>query len=98
VDGINIVSASLKPGSVHVSIRPEDILVSTKQIVSSARNSFKGKIASIIDAGTILKIAVDVGIGIPFIVAITKQSFDELNLKTGGKVYITFKASAVHVF
>lgn len=98
VDGINIVSATLKPGSVHVSIRPEDVLVSTKQIVSSARNSFKGKIASIVDAGSILKIAVDVGIDIPFIVAITKQSFDELNLKTGGKVYITFKASAVHVF
>ena len=98
VDGINIVSATLKPGSVHVSIRPEDILVSTKQIVSSARNSFKGKIASIVDAGSILRIAVDVGIDIPFIVAITKQSFDEMNLKTGGEVYITFKASAVHVF
>ena len=98
VDGINIVSATLKPGSVHVSIRPEDILVSTKQIVSSARNSFKGKIASIVDAGTILRIAVDVGIDVPFIVAITKQSFDEMNLKTGGEVYITFKASAVHVF
>lgn len=98
VDGINIVSATLKPGSVHVSIRPEDVLVSTKQIVSSARNSFKGKIASIVDAGTILKIAVDVGIDVPFVVAITKQSFDDMNLKTGGKVYITFKASAVHVF
>jgi len=98
VDGINIVSATLKPGSVHVSIRPEDILVSTKQIVSSARNSFKGKIASIVDAGTILRIAVDVDIDNPFIVAITKQSFDEMNLKTGGEVYITFKASAVHVF
>jgi len=98
VDGINIVSATLKPGTVHVSIRPEDILVSTKQIVSSARNSFKGKIASIVDAGTILRIAVDVGIDNPFIVAITRQSFDEMNLKTGGEVYITFKASAVHVF
>jgi len=98
VGDINIVSATLKSGSVHVSIRPEDILVSTKQIVSSARNSFKGKIASIVDAGTTLKIAVDVGIDNPFIVAITKQSFDELNLKTGGEVYITFKASAVHVF
>ncbi|MGB7532421.1 MAG: tungstate ABC transporter ATP-binding protein WtpC [Halobacteriota archaeon] len=98
VDGINIVSATLKPGTVHVSIRPEDILVSTKQIVSSARNSFKGKIATIVDAGTIFRIAVDVGIDNPFIVAITKQSFDEMNLKTGGEVYITFKASAVHVF
>jgi len=56
------------------------------------------KIASIVDAGTILRIAVDVGIDIPFVVAITKQSFDEMNLKTGGEVYITFKASAVHVF
>ena len=98
VGGINIVSATLKSGSVHVSIRPEDILVSTKQIVSSARNSFKGKIAGIVDAGTILKIAVDVGIDTPFVVAITKRSFDELNLKMGREVYITFKASAVHLF
>lgn len=98
VDGINIVSATLKPGSIHVSIRPEDILVSTKPIVSSARNSFKGKIASIVDVGTILKIAVDVGIDLPFVVAITKQSFDDMNLKTGKEVYITFKASAVHLF
>ncbi len=98
VDGINLASTTLKSGNVHVSIRPEDILVSTEKIVSSARNSFKGKIASIVDAGTILKIAVDVGIDVPFVVAITKQSFDDMNLKTGGKVYITFKASAVHVF
>jgi molybdate transport system ATP-binding protein len=100
IDGVKIASTTLKPGSVHVSVRPEDILVSTKQIVSSARNTFKGEIASIIDAGTIFRIAVDVDIdiGVPFIVAITKQSFDDMNLKKGKEVYITFKASAVHVF
>ncbi len=100
IGGIKIASTTLtlKSRSVHASIRPEDILVSTKRIVSSARNSFQGKIERIVDAGTILRIAVDVGIEIPFIVAITKQSFDDMNLKKGMAVYITFKASAVHVF
>ena len=66
--------------------------------MSSARNAFKGEIERVVDTETVIRIAVDVGIDISFIVAITKQSFDEMNLKTGGEVYITFKASAVHVF
>ncbi|MEA2031986.1 MAG: tungstate ABC transporter ATP-binding protein WtpC [Euryarchaeota archaeon] len=100
VGGIKIASTTttLKPGHVHVSIRPEDILVSTEKIVSSARNTFKGEIERVVDTGAVIRIAVDVGIDVPFVVAITKQSFDEMNLKTGGEVYITFKASAVHVF
>ena len=98
VDGIKIISTTLKPGNVHLSIRPEDILISTEKILSSARNLFEGRVESIIDAGTILRIAVDIGIDNPFTVAITKQSYDYMNLKKGMRVYIIFKASAVHIF
>ncbi len=98
LDGIKIASTTLMPGSVHVSIRPEDILVSTAEIVSSARNSFKGVIQSVIDVGTTVRIAVDAGINAPFAVAITKQSFEDMKLEKGKEVYITFKASTVHVF
>ena len=97
VDGINFASTALKSGNVYVSIRPEDILVSMNQITSSARNSFKGKIASIVDTGAIVRVGVDIG-GIPFIVAITKQSFDDMSLRRDTEVHITFKASAVHTF
>ena len=96
IEGINIASTTLKSGDVYVSIRPEDILVSKQRIESSARNSFQGKIESILDEGTTIKLIVDVGI--PFIAIITKQSFDDMELRDGGSVYITFKASTVHVF
>ena len=96
VNGISIASTTLESGKVYVSIRPEDILVSKNRIESSARNSFQGKIDSIVDEGITVKLIVD--IGIPFAVVITKQSFDDMGLASGIPVYITFKASAVHTF
>jgi len=33
-----------------------------------------------------------------FICLLTRRSFEEMNLTKGGEVYVTFKASAVHVF
>ncbi len=96
VNGIKIVSTSCKSGDVFISIRPEDILVSTERIETSARNSYRGAITEIIDRGAITKIIVDVGIS--FAVVITKRSFEDMALREGMLVYITFKASAVHVF
>ena len=96
VKGIKIVSTSCKSGDVFISIRPEDILVSTERIETSARNSYRGAITEIIDRGAITKIIVDVCIS--FAVVITKRSFEDMALKEGMLVYITFKASAVHVF
>ncbi len=96
VKGVKIVSTSCKSGDVFVSVRPEDILVSRKEVDTSARNSYRGEIAEIIDRGAIVKIVVDVGI--PFVVVITKRSFEDMNLEIGKEVHITFKAAAVHVF
>ena len=96
VKGVKIVSTSCKSGDVFASIRPEDILVSIEKIETSARNSYRGEIIEIIDRGAIVKIVVEVGI--PFVVVITKRSFDDMVLKKGLSVYITFKAAAVHVF
>lgn len=96
IDGTRIVSAVPKPGPVHVSIRPENILVSLKPIESSARNSFTGTIQKILDGGTIIKITV--GVGIPVIAAITRRSLNDMNLRKGMRVHLTFKATDVHVF
>jgi molybdopterin-binding protein len=96
VNGIKIVSTGAKSGDVFISIRPEELLVSMERIETSARNSYRGEITEIIDWGTIVKIVVDVGI--PFVVVITKRSFEDMALKEGMSVYITFKATAVHVF
>ncbi len=70
-------------------------MVATERIETSARNTYRGEITEIIDWGAIMRIVVDVGIS--FTVVITKRSFEDLALRDGMLVYITFKASAVHV-
>jgi len=96
INGIRIISSTRRKGSVYFSIRPEDIIVSTKPVKSSARNSFEGIIKSTDIKEPIIRITAD--IGIPIIASITKRSFNDLKLAVGEKVYLTFKATAVNVF
>jgi len=83
-------------GKLHASVRPEDILVSKELFRSSARNSLRGTITHIDDRGSTLYLTVSTPLN--FICLLTRRSFEELGLKAGEEVYITFKASAVHIF
>ena len=83
-------------GSLHASIRPEDILVSPEPLYSSARNSFCGVITRVTDKGSTLYFTVN--LPPDFICLVTRRSFEEMELAEGKKVYITFKATAVHIF
>jgi molybdate/tungstate transport system ATP-binding protein len=67
-----------------------------KPLESSARNSFRGNIEKVVDCGTTVRIGVDTGI--PFIVSMTRRSYQDLNLTKGKEVYLTFKATEVHIF
>jgi molybdopterin-binding protein len=71
-------------------------VVSFGLLESSARNSFRGKIQDVSDAGTIVRITVD--IGIPLVAAITRRSFLDMGLKQDMEIFLTFKAADVHVF
>ncbi len=83
-------------GSLHASIRPEDILISPEPLYSSARNSFCGVITRVSDKGSTLYFTVN--LPPDFICLVTRRSFEEMRLAEGKKVYITFKATAVHIF
>ena len=83
-------------GEYHASLRPEDILISHAPFPSSARNCFCGTITSITDKGSTLYLTVT--LPPDFICLVTRNSFDAMGLAEGNKVYITFKASAVHIF
>jgi molybdate transport system ATP-binding protein/molybdate/tungstate transport system ATP-binding protein len=83
-------------GNLHASLRPEDILVSPEMLRSSARNSFCGTITRVADRGSTLYITVN--LPPDFVCMVTRHSFEEMGLAEGQKVYITFKASAMHVF
>jgi len=96
INGLRVTSTDTRQGQVYLSIRPEDILVSLRPVESSARNSLRGKIEDISDAGIIVRITVDVGV--PFVAAITRHSFLDMGLRQGMDVFLTFKAADVHVF
>jgi molybdate/tungstate transport system ATP-binding protein len=93
---ILIESTEKKTGNVHLTIRPEDITLSVEKVVTSARNVFKGNIKEIYDLGTIIKLNIDVGE--PLVLVLTRQSFKDLELNIGKQIYVYFKATAVHVF
>ena len=84
-----------RQGATAVFVNPQDIILSKSAVKSSARNVFKGKITEITDLGSLVKLKVDVGK--PFMVQITKRSFSEMALNLNTEVFITFKASSVHV-
>jgi molybdopterin-binding protein len=90
---ITIRTTSTETGSMTVHVRPEDIILSKDWIETSARNQFRGSIVRIEDRGNIVKLQVDVGE--VFTVQITRKSYDEMNLKIGTMVYLSFKASSV---
>ncbi len=92
-NGVQIESVLQRQGEGTVFINPQDIIVSRRQLESSARNMFRGKITQISDSDASVKLTVDVGK--PFVVQITKASFHEMELSLGSEVFITFKASSV---
>lgn len=95
IGGLQIEATFKKEGNVIIFIPPEDIILSLNPIVSSARNSFEGKITQIIDMGSLIK--VKVSCNRDFYVQITRKSFDEMNLKVDNKVFMAFKASSVQL-
>ena len=96
VQNIKFAVVTEKVGPAHISIDPRDIILSYKQFQSSARNSFLGKITKIIEQNHLVKLEVD--IGVPLVITITRESFQDMNLNLGSKVYLTFKASAVKLY
>ncbi|MFP3974929.1 MAG: tungstate ABC transporter ATP-binding protein WtpC [Chloroflexota bacterium] len=96
IEGTPVAVVTDVRGKRHASVRPEDILLSNEPVHSSARNSFKGKVNHIVDRGSTIYLTV--AVPPDFICLVTRRSFEEMNLQEGSDVYITFKASAVHVF
>jgi len=96
IEGIEIAAVTDLEGQVHVSVRPEEIILSREPLLSSARNVFRGRIVSILNRGAIVYVTVRVPPA--FTCMITRRSLEEMELREGMWVYIAFKASAVHVF
>jgi len=77
-------------------LRPENITVSkTMPGKISARNVFKGKVIKAVRQAYFYKLTLDCGFTLS--AYITLPSFDELNIREGSTLAVSFKATAVHV-
>jgi len=94
-DKVQIEVAFKKAGRTTIFIRPEDIIVSKKPLESSMRNTLSGSIIEMSDLNSIVRLRVDVGE--TFTTQITKLSFEKMGLNVGSKVFLSFKASSVHL-
>lgn len=94
-NGVQIEATDQRQGATSIFVNPQDIILSKSTVASSARNVFKGKIVEVSDFGSVVKLRVDVGK--EFVVQITKRSFVEMQLNVGSTVFLTFKASSVHL-
>ncbi len=92
---LHIEAAFLKSGNTTIYIRPEDIILSTQPLISSARNTFKGKITEVLDSGPVVRLKVKAGKD--FTVQVTKRSFNEMQLNLDSSVFLAFKASSVQI-
>jgi molybdate/tungstate transport system ATP-binding protein len=98
VDGVSFsVLVDTDAGNGYVMIRSEDVTVSSILSQSSARNRFEAAIVDIVRAGPGIEVIVDIGQHktVEIAAMVTTESTKEMDLRTGKKVWISFKASAV---
>ncbi len=94
---IEAVGEALLGEAVILCIRPENVTLSihSSKEATSARNVFLGKIVKITSLGLYQKIQLDCGF--PLVAYITNHSLEELSLRQGKEVKVSFKATAIHV-
>ena len=83
-------------GPATLAIPPDEIVLSTASLHSSARNALKGRIVRVAEHGAAMRVTLDAGIEL--VALITRKSFEEMRLAVGGTAFASFKSVAVRVF
>ncbi|NJD98200.1 ATP-binding cassette domain-containing protein [Thermococcus sp. LS1] len=96
-NGIEIELPVEASGKIRVGLRPEDIILSIEPIRTSARNEFKAVVDSVEELGPLVRVHLKAG-ELYLRAFITRSSMLEMGIGKGKEVYVSFKASALHVF
>jgi tungstate transport system ATP-binding protein len=94
---IEAVGDFMPPQNVYCCLRPENVTVVREMQgkMSSARNIFEAKVQKIIRQGFFYKLMLDCGF--PLVAYITMPSCEDLGVCEGAAIFVSFKATAVHV-
>ncbi len=80
----------------HIAIRPEDLILSQQPLTSSMQNSFAGIVVEVRGHGFFYEIDLAVE-KLIFTSVVTSNSFVDLKVVPGDTLYLSFKATAVHI-
>ncbi len=95
---ISVTLVTNMKGKIHICIPPQDIILSYKQVESSARNSFLGRIVKIQMQAQTVRLHISVDAGVEFIALITKASYEKMSPAIDSEIFLTFKSTSVKVF
>jgi len=95
-DSLQLSVIADRDGAGYAVIRPEDLIVSRESVHSSAINNLSGRIVKMEATGPLVRLTVDVGVRL--VALVTKQSLAALGLDTEASVFLSVKASAIHIF
>jgi molybdopterin-binding protein len=95
-DKVNFNVVNEKKEDINLMIRSENIIISLNEISSSAKNSFRGVVVNTKKKLKVVEVTVDIGV---FLTSyITYSSFESMQLEKDKQVYLTFKATSVHIY
>ncbi|MBE8539918.1 tungstate ABC transporter ATP-binding protein WtpC [Geoglobus acetivorans] len=97
INGTEIELPFEADGRIRVGIRPEDIIISRDAIRTSARNVLRAKVKSIEETGALVKLTLDAE-DVELRAYITRSSLLEMGIKRDEEIYVSFKATAIHIF
>lgn len=97
VGEVDVAHAGNRNGHGFLAIPPESIVLALSKKVTSERNRLTGIVKSVERSGINWDVVVEVA-DISLTVAITTGALNELSVTTGSSIYLSFKASAVHLF
>jgi len=84
--------SDLADGKGYLTFKSCDVLLSEEIMKTSAVNNFPGTVVDVVPRGGGTEVVVDVGVKITAL--ISRESLRSLNIKTGEKIWVSFKASA----
>ena len=69
--------------------------ISLLQKTCCAGNTFRGQIDRVVSTGPLARVKIDCGF--PLVALVTRRSVEDLDLQSGKNVYVSFKATGVHI-
>ncbi len=97
MSGKNLLHCPAQKGDFNTAVLPlNDVILSEREIKSSAQNNFRGTVTHIKREGHLYRVELACPLSVQ--AHITEYSLNKLQVETGKEFYLAFKASAVKLY